>query len=480
MAKRRIFTVGFELPGDEFEYIEFDSDKTLLDADIILIEPSLGNASSYESHKGKPLLSEHSSFSAKEHIDHWRSEIIAAVNAGKLVIVYLVKPEECYRHTGEKQHSGTGRSRVTTNIVTPISSYDAIPNIDSIMAKSGTSMRLDKDAKFLVPYWKKFSSVSSYEVEIKGSFESVLVRAPTGKRILGAISKSALGYLIFLPPIHYDEDKFPFFDAKKDETFWTEEAVKFGKRLVSALVSMGDALKIESAITPPPDWAAESRYRLDKETELEVSIGACSSSISTLQSEKAGLEAELIEAGKLRRLLYEQGKPLEAAILEALKLMGFDAQPFDDGESEFDAVFVSPEGRCLGEAEGKDNRAINIDKFSQLERNLQEDFARDEVSEYAKGVLFGNPFRLTPVEKREDPFFTQKCLSAAQRIRAALIRTPDLFGPAKYLKENPGDTNYATNCREAIFHCDGDIVAFPEPPISEITIVSEGEPTNGT
>lgn len=27
----------------------------------------------------------------------------------------------------------------------------------------------------------------------------------------------------------------------------------------------------------------------------------------------------------------------------------------------------------------------NIDKFSQLERNLQEDFARDDVTEYAKG-----------------------------------------------------------------------------------------------
>jgi hypothetical protein len=46
MAKHRIFTVGFELPGEEFEYIKFNSDATLLDADIILFEPTLGSTSS--------------------------------------------------------------------------------------------------------------------------------------------------------------------------------------------------------------------------------------------------------------------------------------------------------------------------------------------------------------------------------------------------------------------------------------------------
>src|SRR5688572_12323003 len=122
MAKNRIFTVGFDLPGDEFESVNFDSDATLLDADIILFEPTLGNATGYESYNGKTLLNEYSSFSAKQHLDHWRSEIVAAVKAGKLVIVYLAKPRDCYRHTGQKQHSGTGRSRVTTNIVTEVSS----------------------------------------------------------------------------------------------------------------------------------------------------------------------------------------------------------------------------------------------------------------------------------------------------------------------------------------------------------------------
>jgi hypothetical protein len=171
-------------------------------------------------------------------------------------------------------------------------------------------------------------------------------------------------------------------------------------------------------------------------------------------------------------LLFEQGRPLEAVILEALRLLGFDAQPFADGESEFDSVFISPEGRCLGEAEGKDNKPINIDKFSQLERNLQEDFAREDVMDYAKGALFGNAFRLSPLQERGEAF-TDKCISAAKRVKAALVRTPDLFAPAKYLKENPSDAEYAKQCREAIFISDGDVVVFPLVPTAETSVVEE-------
>jgi hypothetical protein len=133
-------------------------------------------------------------------------------------------------------------------------------------------------------------------------------------------------------------------------------------------------------------------------------------------------------------------------------------------------------GRCLGEVEGKDTKAINIDKFSQLERNLHEDFAREDVTKYAKGVLFGNAFRLAPLGERVE-FFTEKCLSAAKRVGAALVRTPDLFAPAKYIKENPADRDYRRQCRDAILNSQGDVVTFPTPPAIEAVSLAEVEPT---
>src|SRR5215467_8545314 len=106
MAKRRIFTVGFQLPGDEFEYIEFESNQTLLDADIVLFEPTFGDYHTNVVNNGQPVLPEY----YREQVRHWRDEIIEAFNAGKLVIVYLAKPLDWYRYTGEQQFSGTGRS----------------------------------------------------------------------------------------------------------------------------------------------------------------------------------------------------------------------------------------------------------------------------------------------------------------------------------------------------------------------------------
>jgi len=478
MAKHRIFTIGCSFPGDEFEDIDFNSDATLLDANIILFEPTLGNAWGTESYGGKMLLSENSSFIVKQHLDHWRSEIVAAVNAGKLVIVYLSKPIVCYRHTGEKRYSGTGRSRQTTNLVTEVSSYEAIPNLNKVTAKSGTEIRIDKNAKFFAPYWSEFSVYSPYEAEIEGNFKHILLRSRTGDRIVSAALSQKNGSLLFLPPLRYDEEEFSDLDENSHDSYWTDEALQFGKRLVAALGALSASLKQSGEATPPPSWAAESKFRLASESRLESEISACSSSIATLQAKSASLQDKLLQAGSLRRLLFEQGKPLEAAILEALRLLGFDAQPFADGESEFDAVFVSPEGRCLGEAEGKDNKPINIDKFSQLERNLQEDFASDNVTEYAKGALFGNAFRLLPLQDRGD-FFTNKCMSAAKRVKAALVRTPDLFAPAKYMKESPSDVEYARHCREAIFRSDGEVVVFPPAPTTETSVLEERPQAEG-
>jgi hypothetical protein len=111
---------------------------------------------------------------------------------------------------------------------------------------------------------------------------------------------------------------------------------------------------------------------------------------------------------------------------------------------------------------GPDNKPVNVDKISQLARNLEEDFARDDVTAYAKGLLFGNAYRLQPLGKRGD-YFTDKCRATAARMKVALIRTPDLFVAARYLAAHP-DAEYARMCREAIFSTEGQEVVFPEPP----------------
>ena len=163
--------------------------------------------------------------------------------------------------------------------------------------------------------------------------------------------------------------------------------------------------------------------------------------------------------------MYEKGKPLEAAIINALQIIGFKARPYKDATSEFDVVFESSEGRLIGEAEGKDTKAVNVDKLRQLSMNIHEDLLREEITSQAKGVLFGNGYRLQAVETREVAF-TDKCVSAALTSSTALIATADLYKAAQYLSAK-FDSDFAALCRDKMLSGVG-ITMLPNPPIEEI------------
>jgi len=114
----------------------------------------------------------------------------------------------------------------------------------------------------------------------------------------------------------------------------------------------------------------------------------------------------------------------------------------------------------IGESEGKDNSAIDISKFRQLESNINEDFSRDDVNTPAKGVLFGNGFRLSKPDNRKDEF-TSKCLTNAKRLGTALVRTTDLYHVVLHILDNPKDVAFKEKCREALETTAGGVVRFP-------------------
>ena len=465
LAKKRIFSIEANIPNTNVEDIPFESDTSLDDADIILYRPSFGIQFMFsgERYNGLPILSQDSSYRTYSRIRHWKSEIAASINSGKLIVVFLDKPVEYYRYTGERKYSGTGRSRVTTNVVTSISSYDAIPLVQRAEAKTGERMELNSSYPILKPYWAALAHLHKYRCAFEGDFDSLITSRAANKTV-GGIHEHNGGAMLLLPMHAFGEDEY-YTENDEGEEIWNERAFQIGHQLISEICSIADALKSENAKTPPPDWSKLDDFRLEKERKIEFEINAKAELIQQTRNEIFGLEKDLSEAGKIRGVLYEQGTPLELAIIECLKAFGFQADQFEDDSSEFDAVFKSAEGRCLGEAEGKDKTHINISKFQQLERNILEDLGRDDVEEPAKAVLFGNAFRLSAPGDRGS-FFTEKCMQAAVRTGTALVRTPDLFAPAQYLLEHPEDTEFAKKCRTVIFDTRGDVVAFPTPPKS--------------
>lgn len=233
--------------------------------------------------------------------------------------------------------------------------------------------------------------------------------------------------------------------------------------VASILLDIDKSLRSESMATPPPSWIENPDFVSPQETKLLKNIADANEQIQKIRTEEQSLQADLNREQQPKGLLFETGKPLEAAVMNALKTLGYSAESYNDGELELDHVVFSPEGdRFIGECEGKDSSAINIDKFRQLSENIQADLQRESVDKPAVGILFGNGFRLTAPRDRQDQF-TQKCLSSAKR-GTILVRTMDLYPVVRYIRET-GDQGYMRLCRDAILTSFGRVVEFPAPPI---------------
>ncbi|MCG9628781.1 hypothetical protein L1D34_28655 [Vibrio mediterranei] len=476
MAKKRIVSVGFELANDEVTAIDFRSNASLLDWDVILFREDVLHFlySGYESdsYQGKPSLSESKSFQLREAVQHWHREISEAVNCGKTVFYFLEPYRDFYIDTGKREYSGTGRNQKTTRMVSLYDNYKCLPLDVSVTPRQGTEMMLaPKGAEVISTFWQEFSALSEYKVTLESDQTKPLLYTKHGNNEVGSyITTKSGGALILLPYMDLEDEDFTDEIEHDDEweTCWSEKGIQFGAKLVASLIGVDTQLRKSSEKTVEPDWAKSDEYVFTKETELRQEVQVLNEQIAQLDEEKSQCLEELEGAGALRGLLYETGKALEASILVGLKILGFQAENYEDDTKEFDVVFESSEGRLIGEAEGKDNKAINITKLRQLALNLHEDLERDEVSSPAKGVLFGNAYRLKPLNERQQPF-TDKCLLSSNTSSTALVHTPDLFSVVHYVLET-NDLIFAESCRKALIETVG-LVKFPAIPevMSEIS-----------
>lgn len=461
MKTNAIFSVGFELPNEEkIEFKSFDSSASLLDADIILFEPRL-EYDKESFYKGKANLSEYSSSTCIKNVKHWCKELRLAFECGKTIFLFLNSFEEVWYKTGEKSYTGTGKNRSITHHVDLVTNYEMIPlNFKNLESANGRRVKLSKDASILSSYWEIVEKFSNHKVYFEiDDIRPLLITEAAGKVVGGICRHESGGSIILLPSLDFPDS---FTEQKDDREYWTQEAETFSKKFLHYVVEIDKSLRTSVKNTPAPEWVQEERFKLKLEEKYLNDISELERQIEKLNEGIQLKRREMIKLTSLKCLLYENGKILEDAIIAALQLIGFTAENYNDGKSEFDIVFESEEGRFIGEAEGRDNAPIAITKFRQLESNIHEDFEREEVATHAKGVLFGNPFRLIHPDNRKE-YFTKKAIESAKRTDIALINTHDLFEVAKYLK-GYDDRTYAKRIRECIKNACGEIVKFPKPP----------------
>jgi hypothetical protein len=460
---RGVISVGYEIPGHSDLAVPFKSDKSLLDSDIIIFCPDIeGYDTDYNNsqYQGKILYSDSGSFDLKEDTNHWKTELQISLDAGKNVFLVLNRFEKFFLHTGQKTYSGTGRNSRVTNIVTECDNYEFFPFSQiNLTPTSGKEITFLGDSLFL-PFWTNCKDYLEYQNYIESDIPKKLMVTKSGGKTVSGIIRVGKGNLILLPYINQPES-FTKYDKAKEQTFWTKEGVEFGERLLQTILDIDKGLSGDQ--TPPPAWLNQDKYITEKEQILRKLVEEVNDKVGLLAIEKSNLLKAIDEVQSIKRLLYETGKPLEKIIINALEILGYKAENVQDGDLELDQVIVSPEGdRFIGEAEGKDNSPVNIDKLRQLNTNLQEDLQREEVKEIATGILFGNGFRLTDPEKRAVQF-TEKCQSVASKTSIILIDTTSLYRVSNYVQVSD-KPHFAKKCRETIKNSEGKIVLFPEIP----------------
>ena len=247
---------------------------------------------------------------------------------------------EVYVDTGQRSYSGTGRNQKTTRRVALLTNYQAIPASVEPVAAKGSSMKLaSKGADVLAPFWSEFGEKFTYEVTLNAQAVPACVVTRRGEKPVGAIyrNKTSSGTLLLLHDINLAHPSFT--KARGEGQHWTEAGKRFGGRFVSAIINLDKARKSSSDVTPDPSWATQPTFALEAEAALKVQLLEAERQVELAQKRKEKAKEALATAGEIRALLYEKGKPLEVAIIKALQVLGFQAAPFKESDSEFDVVF---------------------------------------------------------------------------------------------------------------------------------------------
>jgi len=469
---KNIVSVGFKIPSNQEDYLRIDSFNSLSDADIVVFSPNLSGTSystytdeswnsKHGSYEGKKLYNKRSSANILDHHKHWRHELSSFVKSGRTLFVVLPEKESFFVHAGTNSVSGTGRNQKILNHVSAFTNYDFLP-FSKLEFKPATGKSIVPKDPAMAEFYKHFKDYMSFSVYIRG--EGLHPTFTTrNSDLLGINYQLQSGNVVFIPNVDFVVDELTVYNNRTNKGEWNKEAFRLGKIFCNLLVEIDRSLKNKELKTPKPEWISNEEYAIKASEEVKKLISKNLKEIEKRNQENIQLDSVLEEHESLKDLLFETGKPLELAVIKALTILGFHAENYDDGKLELDQIITSPEGlRYIGECEGKDSKDIDISKFRQLLDSLNEDFEREEVTEKAMGLLFGNPQRLLhPNERTLD--FTQKCISGAKRERIGLIKTADLYEVARYLSENEGE-EYKVLCRNAIYEQLGDIVLFPALP----------------
>lgn len=437
---------------ENVDFLSFENINTaLMDYDILIFYPNLFYKKL--TNKNYSYYEEYKDINSK-----WLKKIFDFLFSKKNIFIFATKPILLESKT-------TYNPTRTYNIYTS-DIFDTILQFTNKNVESGKIV-LKKANGILDNFYNRFEKLLEYHIfyekvifndtlfnrslSTNSQINSQSIDIFTGRdknKILSSIVKiENRGNILLLPEVVF----------KKEEDF---------NDLLNIIVEIDKNLNKEIMKNPKPQWLENNvNYSINISENIKSELANIDKEINKLNENKEKLNQNLEKEEQIKDLLFENGKPLENAIIEALRILDYEAENIYIDNNEIDILAKSPERDIFCcEAEGKDNSAIDITKFRQLSDNLN--IYRDNYpDDTTYAILFGNPYRLKDIEERIEESFTKHCLNRAKDNNVILIKTTDLFFVIRDIKncnDNKKIEEYKKKCREAILNSKGKIVVFPK------------------
>lgn len=218
-----------------------------------------------------------------------------------------------------------------------------------------------------------------------------------------------------------------------------------------------------------PEWVINnpdylSRTEKDEQNKISENQKKIDEALQKIEVSNQLIEKEQ----NLKTLLYGQSHELEKGILEAMELIGFiNPHTYTTDNCEIDVLCSendNPGFLLIGEAEGASNGTVNNKKINQLHTHTATYITENDVdieNLSISSVLFGNAFTAMPPEQRDQEYFGQHVYKIAKLQNIKLVRTPDLFSAALYIKDTQ-DQAYAKQCYDLFFDGKSGQIEFPK------------------
>lgn len=431
MADLNICSIG---NGSCGEYISFTSKASLDEYEIINIFPRYEGKVNYTHY-------EHNEYNAIENkTEYWKQQFSGIKN--KLIVVTL-RQMETYTYISSLRNKYYSYNYKFL----PFLEYE---NIDNQVGKIVVLGQCSTAIKMLYD-WFMSQGGFNFKLYINDDYYKPLFFTKDKNHKLGGIYNDTKNNNVYLLLPDYDIGIFRKIDNQNKYKLLLGNIYNefFGKPK-----------------TEQPEWVKNnSNYLSNIEENEQNKISENQQKIAEAEQDIAMSMQIIEEEQKLKSLLYGQSHELEEGILEAMKLFGFmNPHTYNSDNCEIDVICDeknNPGILLIGEAEGASKGTVNSKKINQLCTHeatyIEENGVAEEVT--TSKVLFGNAFANIPPEQREE-YFGQHVYKIAKLQKIKLVRTPDLFTAALYIK-NSGDKEYARQCYELFFDEKYGVIEFP-------------------